>query len=363
MFTATRRTRALGLAPFSSPTWIAPGWAPGLLVMAGLSALALGVAAVEERVLGQAVIEALVVALLGGVALRNLLPASSIQHLKVGANVSAKQILEVAVCLLGVSVFFPDIMRGGPGLLGLVLGGVVMSLLISFSIGRTLGLSTRLALLVAIGNSICGNSAIAALAPTIGADRKDVASAVGLTAVIGVCLVLGLPWLIVPLGLSNYQYGVLAGMSVYAVPQVVAAAAPVSLLSLEVATLVKLTRVLLLGPAVLVVGGLFRLMGGEGTAATRTGWRASAALVPWFVGGFLVLATLRSLGLLPDAIVQPGRDVSRVLMVLAMAGLGFGVELAAVRTVGPRVALAVVCSLAFMATFTLALMRLAGLQG
>jgi uncharacterized integral membrane protein (TIGR00698 family) len=357
MFSAARR-----LGASSTPAWTTPAWAPGLLVMAVISAVALGAAAVEERVLGQAVIEALVVALLSGVVLRNLLPASSIQHLKVGANLSAKQILEVAVCLLGVSVFFPDIMRGGPGLLGLVLGGVAMSLVISFSIGRTLGLSTRLALLVAIGNSICGNSAIAALAPTIGADRKDVASAVGLTAVIGVCMVLGLPFLIPPLGLSNYQYGVLAGMSVYAVPQVVAAAAPVSLLSLEVATLVKLTRVLLLGPAVLVVGGLFRLMGGEGTAARTTGWRSTAALVPWFVAGFLVLATLRSLGLLPNEFVQPGRDVSRLLMVLAMAGLGFGVELAAVRTVGPRVALAIVCSLAFMATFTLALMRLTGLQ-
>jgi uncharacterized integral membrane protein (TIGR00698 family) len=355
-------TRYLGLVRTSA--WSAPTWAAGLLVMAAISALALGAAAVEERVLGQAVIEALVVALLSGVVLRNVLPASSIQALKVGANLSAKQILEVAVCLLGVSVFFPDILRGGPALLGLVLGGVVMSLMISFSIGRTLGLGTRLALLVAIGNSICGNSAIAALAPTIGAERKDVASAVGLTAVIGVCMVLGLPFLIPPLGLSNYQYGVLAGMSVYAVPQVVAAAAPVSLLSLEVATLVKLTRVLLLGPAVLLVGGLFRLMGGEGAAATplKGGWRAAAGLVPWFVAGFLVLATLRSVGWLPDAIVQPGRDVSRVLMVLAMAGLGFGVELAAVRTVGPRVALAVVCSLAFMATFSLALMRLAGLQ-
>jgi uncharacterized membrane protein YadS len=174
--------------------------------------------------------------------------------------------------------------------------------------------------------------------------------------------VLGLPFLIAPLALSNYQYGVLAGMSVYAVPQVVAAASPVSLLSLEVATMVKLTRVLLLGPTVLIVGGLFRLSGAGGTGPRSVGWR-SAALVPWFVAGFLGLAALRSVGLLPDAIAQPGRDASRLLMVLAMAGLGFGVELAAVRTVGPRVAVAVVGSLAFMAAFTLACIRLAGLQG
>jgi uncharacterized membrane protein YadS len=81
------------------------------------------------------------------------------------------------------------------------------------------------------------------------------------------------------------------------------------------------------------------------------------------VRGFLVLAALRSVGLIPELIALPSRDVSRLLMVLAMAGLGFGVELAAVRTVGPRVTLVVVISLAFLATFTVATMRLSGLQG
>src|SRR5438552_618781 len=81
---------------------------------------------------------------------------------------------------------------------------------------QALGLTTRRAVLVAVGSSICGRSAIAAVAPVIRAEKKDVASAVGLTAVIGVMLILALPLLIVPLALSTYQYGVLAGMAVYA---------------------------------------------------------------------------------------------------------------------------------------------------
>jgi uncharacterized integral membrane protein (TIGR00698 family) len=328
--------------------------------MGGIAVAGLAAAAVEERVVGHALIEPLVLALLLSVLLRNVLAAAVVERLRAGANLASKHILELAICLLGASVFFPELLHAGPGLGAVVVGGVAASLIVSFSIGRALGLATQLAMLVAIGNSICGNSAIAALAPAIGADRKDVASAVGLTAVIGVCLVLGLPLLMLPLALSPYQYGVLAGMSVYAVPQVVAAASPVSLLSLEMATLVKLTRVLLLGPAVLVMGGLFRLR--HAAVSSTPGWR-SLAIVPWFVAGFLVLATLRSIGGMPDGIAQPTRDVSRLLMVLAMAGLGFGVELAAVRTVGPRVAVAVVCSLAFMALFTVACIRLGGLQG
>ena len=253
---------------------------------------------------------------------------------------------------------FQEILRAGPALLALIVGGVLASIVVSFSIGRTLSLGTRLALLVAVGNSICGNSAIAALAPAIDADRKDVASAIGLTAVIGVCLVLGLPLLIGPLQLSLYQYGVLAGMSVYAVPQVVAAAYPVSQLSGNVATLVKLTRVVLLGPVVLIVSALYRMSGGRPAAAARIG-----SFVPWFVIGFFVLAVVRSSGVLPEGLSSSAQLLSRLLTIMAMAGLGLGVEIAAVRKVGARVGVAVVLSLTFMASFTVLAIRLAGLEG
>jgi uncharacterized integral membrane protein (TIGR00698 family) len=192
------------------------------------------------------------------------------------------------------------------------------------------------------------------MAPVIRAEKKDVLSAIGLTAVIGLCVVLGLPLLIGPLALSHYQYGVMAGMSLYAVPQVVAAAFPVSQLSGEVATLVKLTRVLMLGPVVLAAGLLF-----SGGAAKRT----LSAYLPWFVLGFLSLAALRSVGVLPSAVAEPAREASRLLTVVAMAGLGFGVELAAVRRVGPRVGVAVVCSLLAIAAFTFAMIRLLGIEG
>ena len=117
-----------------------------------------------------------------------------------------------------------------------------------------LELHGKLALLVAVGNSICGNSAIAAVAPVIGAEKRDVASSISLTAVIGVALVLGLPSFVALAHLSFYQYGVLTGITVYAVPQVVAAAFPVSQLSGEVATLVKLVRVLFLGRSCSALG-------------------------------------------------------------------------------------------------------------
>ncbi len=337
------------------PAWHSQ-WNAGLLLAALIGVVASLLAALEERALGHALIEALVLALLIGVAVRNLLPDAT--PFVAGTAFAAKPVLELGVGFLGASVDFRQVLAAGPALLGLVLVGVFGGLAINFLIGRSLRLSTKLAILVAVGNAICGNSAIAAVAPVIKAEKKDVASAIALTAVLGVCLVLLLPLLIPLFALNHYQYGVLAGMSVYAVPQVVAAAFPVSQLSGQVATLVKLTRVLLLGPVVVLFAILSRRIGDGGEAK-----RGIGTYLPWFVAMFLLLAAARSVGLLPVAVADVLRQISRWLTILAMAGLGFGVELATVRKVGLRVGLAVIASLGFMTGVTLVLLRLLRIDG
>src|SRR6185295_14484806 len=162
---------------------------------------------------------------------------------------------------------------------------------------RALDLPRHMAILIACGNSICGNSAIAAVAPIIGAKPGDVASSIAFTAVLGVIVVLGLPLLVPILELSLTQYGTLAGLTVYAVPQVLAATLPIGELSNQVGTIVKLVRVLMLGPVVL---GLALLMGRMRSASAAPGerrWPPLRELVPWFIVGFLLLALVRSLGL------------------------------------------------------------------
>jgi uncharacterized membrane protein YadS len=132
----------------------------------------------------------------------------------------------------------------------------------------------------------------------------------------------------------------------------------VSDVSGEVATLVKLSRVMLLGPVVLGFALLYRARGDEGAA--KKGWNT---YLPWFVAMFFILAALRSTGILSKDLAGTTRDISRMLTILAMAGLGFGVQLASVRQVGARVGSAVVCSLLFMASLTLVLIRLLGIDG
>src|SRR6185436_12954596 len=172
---------------------------------------------------------------------------------------------------------------------------VAIALASSYALCRALDLPRHMAILIA-----CGNSAIAAVAPIIGAKPGDVASSIAFTAVLGVIVVLGLPLLVPILELSLTQYGTLAGLTVYAVPQVLAATLPIGELSNQVGTIVKLVRVLMLGPVVL---GLALLAGRlrEGAAASDSPgrWPPFRELVPWFIIGFLMLALLRSLGFIP----------------------------------------------------------------
>ncbi|MDP4003842.1 YeiH family protein [Methylobacterium sp. NEAU K] len=330
---------------------------PGIALCAAITAVALAAQALEERVAGHPYIEALVLAILIGIAVRTAWTPAD--RFRTGIAFSAKQLLEVAVVLLGASLSLGAILASGPALLAGIVGTVVVGIAASVVICRALGLPARMAILVACGNAICGNSAIAAVAPVIGAQPKDIAAAIAFTAVLGVLMVLGLP-LFVPLaGLSDNQYGVLAGLTVYAVPQVLAATVPVSLLSTQVGTLVKLVRVLMLGPVVVAFSLIAPRLPRE-PGMDRAAPRARPGLtklVPWFILGFLILATFRSLGLIPDAAVKPLTQLAGVLTVLSMAALGLGVDVRVLARVGGRVTLAVTASLAVLIGVSLSLIR------
>jgi len=327
---------------------------PGLLASLVVSAIAIVGGTIEERAFGRAIIEPLVLAILVGMAVRTIRGETASEE--AGVRFVAKDLLELAVCLLGATMDVPRLFASGPALALGIVTIVCVALAIGYAIGRAAGLPSRLAILVACGNAICGNSAIAAVAPVIGADREDVAASIALTAVLGVIVVVGLPLLIGPLGLSHYQYGVLAGLTVYAVPQVLAAAFAVSALSGQVATVVKLARVLMLGPVVV----FFSLRRRNRHADVRGAPRA--ALVPWFVIGFVLLATLRSLGAIPAPSAAVAKVAAGWLTIGAMAALGLSVDVHAVRRVGARVVVAVGGSLVALMLLAVGLIRLLAIR-
>lgn len=310
--------------------------APGLLLAALVAALAAGLQFAEVEVFGRAWFEALVLAILLGVLFHTVFGLH--EKLRPGVHFSSKLLLEVAIVLLGASISAGAIGKAGLPLVAAIAGVVFVAIALSYSIGRLLGLPHKLSLLVACGNSICGNSAIVAAAPVIEAESEHVTASIAFTAALGILVVLFLPLFKLELGMTERQYGVLAGLTVYAVPQVLAATAPAGLLSTQVGTLVKLVRVLLLGPVILVLG----LAGGRAASANKLGF---SRLVPWFIIGFLGMMALRSFGLIPQAALPPIATASTLLTLVSMAALGLMVNLRAVASSGGRVLAAGMLSL------------------
>ena len=330
---------------------------PGLLLAVAVTLAANLLQTVEARLFGRAWIEALVLAILLGTAIRTAWTPG--RAWSSGIHFAAKPVLELAVVLLGASVSARTVAAVGPALLGGIAVTVAIALAAGYAIGRVLRLPHRMAVLVACGNAICGNSAIAAVAPVIGANSEDIATSIAFTAVLGVVVVLLLPVLMPLAHLTAMQFGVMAGLTVYAVPQVLAATAPVAAASVQIGTLVKLMRVLMLGPVVLALS-LVAARTGEPGRRTGLAGQKLHRLVPWFIIGFLALAALRSLDLLPHVLLAPLAGAAGLLTVVSMAALGLGVDIRVVARAGGRVVAAVTLSLVLLGAVSLGLIHLLG---
>jgi Conserved hypothetical protein 698 len=167
---------------------------PGIVLCIAITIAALFLQTIEVGLVGQPYLEALVLAILLGVAIRSVWRPGP--RWIPGIDFSAKLLLEVAIVMLGASVSAATILALGPILIVGIAGIVAVAIACSYLIGGALGLPQRMSILIACGNSICGNSAIATIAPVIGADSDDVASSISFTAVLGVVVVLGLPLLV-----------------------------------------------------------------------------------------------------------------------------------------------------------------------
>lgn len=326
---------------------------PGLLLCLAVTLGAVCLTSLEHALAGNVWLEPLVLAILLGTGVRAVWTPNP--RFTAGIAFSAKTLLEIAVVLLGASVSAATLSSlGAPLVLG-ILALVAVSVVTGFAIGKLLGLNTRMALLIACGNAICGNSAIAAVAPVIGADGEEVATSIAFTAVLGVIVVLTLPLLGLLLSMDGMQYGVLAGLTVYAVPQVLAAAAPFGLVATQTGTLVKLVRVLMLGPVILSLSLLF-------SDHTRpTGRPGLHRLLPWFIVGFILMIGLRSLDLIPHTLLPPIATASSLLTVISMAALGLLTDVRTVARASGRAIGAVTLSLGALILLGVSLIRLLGM--
>ncbi|OFV83010.1 MAG: hypothetical protein A2W26_11305 [Acidobacteria bacterium RBG_16_64_8] len=239
--------------------------------------------------------------------------------------------LRLAIVLMGARLLFVDVLRGGGIAFALVL--VTMSaagLTVAF-LARRAHVPPRLATLLAVGTAVCGNSAIVATAPVIDADEREIAFAVGAITLFGTFAVFIFPLMGHALHLPFWLYGVWTGAAVNDTSQVVAAGLAYGDSALAVATVVKLARNTLMMPILLAIGIYVGHRGG------RAHWRgAIRKSVPLFVLGFLGVALLNSLGILPPAVGHAFTFGSRFLMVAALTAIGVSIRIGDLREVGLR---------------------------
>ena len=280
-----------------------------------------------------------------------------------GLDFAGKHLMRGGIILLGLKVSIMDVLGLGWLALVLIAGVVAASFGGTYLISRLFRLPPVTSLLVATGFSICGASAIGAMAAVRRIRHVDTVLPVALVTLCGTLAIGVLPLLVQPLELSPAAFGAWTGASVHDVGQVVATAQTAGTAALGIAVVVKLTRVLLLAPVAAIAGAHQRLAVRDG-AGTAAGPAAGAAVgdadaklppvVPLFVLGFIAMVGLRSTGWLTPGWLEAGAALQDILLGAALFGLGSAVRIRTLLLTGGRALLAALASWLLIALLGLA---------
>nr|WP_231569523.1 putative sulfate exporter family transporter [Prescottella defluvii] len=298
-------------------------YVPGVALSASAALIALGVKYLLPAV------SPLLIAIIMGALLANLviLPSS----FGPGLTFSSKKLLRIGIALLGLQLVLGDILDLGWGVIVMVVAIVVLGIVGTMFVGGLLGISWTQRVLIACGFSICGAAAVAAADGVVEAEEEEVLTAVALVVIFGTVMIPTIPLVASAFGLGDFDAGLLAGGSIHEVAQVVAAGGIIGGAALTVATIVKLARVVMLAPVIVVLSVLQRRRSaGEAVSTKRP------PVLPLFVVAFLVFVAVRSTGVVPEGVLSVASSVQTGLLTAAMFALGAGVRVATIKKVGGR---------------------------
>lgn len=287
-----------------------------------------------EHLIPGGLLGASIIALIAGTIINSFFHPAWI---KPALKFTSKKILKFAIVLLGASLSVSTIMSVGKMTFFVMIFTFAVCFGGGYFIGKLFGLNWKLSNLISAGTGICGGSAVAAIAPVIDADDKDIAFAMSSTFLFDMVMVALYPLMGKALGMTDIAYGIWAGTSVNDTASVVASGYAFSELAGDFATMVKLTRTIAIIPTVLVLAFI-------GTRAKQKEIKSASGgkkvnilkIVPWFIGGFLVMAVLNTFGCIPEEVSGVIKSVSKFLMVAALAAIGLGTSIADFKKAGLR---------------------------
>lgn len=301
------------------------------------------------------VLPAMTLAVVLGVLAANL-PAAGVWtagRARPGLDFAGKHLMRGGIVLLGLKVSVMDVLGLGWLALVLIVGVVAVSFGGTYLISRLFRLPPVTSLLVATGFSICGASAIGAMAAVRRIRHVDTVLPVALVTLCGTLAIGVMPLLVHPLQLSAPVFGAWTGASVHDVGQVVATAQTAGTAALGIAVIVKLTRVLLLAPVAALAGAHQRLFAKPGPGPEGRDAKLPP-VVPLFVLGFIAMVGLRSTGWLQEGWLEAGSALQDILLGAALFGLGSAVRVRTLLHTGGRALLAALVSWLLIALLGLA---------
>ena len=284
-----------------------------------------GLSVLLEKLIPGELLGASIIALFMGTIVNSFFHPKWIQP---ALKFTSKKILKAAIILLGASLSVSTILSVGKMTFFVMIFTFAMCFGAGFFIRKLFGLNWKLSNLISAGTGICGGSAVAAIAPVIDADDKDIAFAMSSTFLFDMVMIALYPLMGKALGMSDIAYGIWAGTSVNDTASVVASGYAFSEAAGDFATMVKLTRTIAIIPTVLVFAWI-------GTRMTQKELQAAEGkkvvnmmkIIPWFIGGFLLLAIANSVGLIPATVSGMMKSTSKFLMVTALAAIGLNTSL------------------------------------
>jgi len=255
-----------------------------------------------------------------------------------GTKYTVKKLLKLGIILLGVELNFVALYQSGINILLLAITVVVIGTVVAPLIAKLLGFNDKLGTMLGIGSSVCGTSAVVAVAPVIEADEDDTALAVAIISLLGAIGVLIFPIIGSAIGFSDVQYGFWSGSSLQGVAHALAAAGARNDIALEMATYVKMTRVVLLAPVTLYLSAKFSSKASDGKRKLN---------LPVYVLLFIIMGIITSFGVLNfniGALTMQAwlKKASKELILWAMIAMGLGVNFNKIKDVGAKAVLATV---------------------
>jgi uncharacterized integral membrane protein (TIGR00698 family) len=323
---------------------------PGVLVCAALAGVAIVLS--DWFKAQQIILSPLLLVILLGMTWRTV--AALPGPFTPGIQFAQKPILRLAVAGLGFRLSLQQIVATGAPALGIIVIGTFSALAFGWWLAKRMGIPEKLGILLAVGTSICGASAVVAADSVVRSEKGEAGVSLGIITLLGTLGIVIYPLIGHMLGLSPFAYGVWDGASLHEMAQVVAAGDAYGEQAVEVATVTKLARIALLAPIVFLIAWYVNRVA-AGTPELDEAGQPKVSPVPWFLVLFVVFAGFNSLGVLPETARGVLLTADVWLLTIGMAGVGLQSGLREIRSAGMKPVAAGLIQWVFLAGLTLGL--------